>query len=334
MEAGARLRGGIAGCGFFGQIQLEAWRRMPEAEIVAAADPDPARAAAAAPRAYRTVEEMLDRERLDFLDIATRPESHLPLVRLAAARRVAVICQKPMAPDWQQCREMVHAAETGGIRLMIHENWRWQPWYRAAAERIRSGAIGRPVSYYFRSRKGDGLGAAPYPAQPYFKDMARLLIYETLVHNFDTARFLFGEIGSVFAQTRRLNPVIAAEDQALVLLTHEDGMLGTVDGHRFGWPDTPPLGDAVFEGEEDVLRLAPSGDLYLGDALAWKNTVTTGYRGDSVLATQRHFIECLGSGEAFETGAQEYLKTVAVVEAAYLSAARGAPATPAELQPE
>jgi len=41
---------------------------------------------------------MFDGERLDFVDVATRPDSHLPLVRLAAGRKTPVICQKSMAP--------------------------------------------------------------------------------------------------------------------------------------------------------------------------------------------------------------------------------------------
>ena len=80
------LRGGIIGCGFFAQFHIEAWRRMPEVELAAAVDPDLERTRKAAPRAYATAEEMLDTERLDFVDIATRPDSHAELVRLAASR--------------------------------------------------------------------------------------------------------------------------------------------------------------------------------------------------------------------------------------------------------
>ncbi len=325
-----KLRGGIAGCGFFGRIQLEAWRRMPEVRIVAAADNDLERARGDW-RSYATGEEMLESEPLDFLDIATRPEAHLPLVRAAAARGVAVICQKPMAPGWAQAIEMVRVAEAAGIRLMIHENWRWQPWYREARRLIRDGAIGSPVSYGFRARRSDGGGPGPYPAQPYFIDMPRLLIHETLVHHLDTARFLFGEISSVFCQLRRINPAIRGEDQALILMTHGDGLPGLIDGHRYGdYPDSPPLGEAWFEGASGALRVASSGDLWRDDRVVWRNTVTGGYRGDSVLSAQRHFIECLGSGSPFESGGREYLKTVAAVEACYRSAGRGASVDPGE----
>jgi predicted dehydrogenase len=314
-------KGALIGCGFFGQIQVEAWRRMEEAEIVAACDLDEAKAAASAPRAYTSPEEMLDRERPDFVDIATRPESHLPMVRLAAERAIPVICQKPMAPTWTEAVAIVETAEAAGVPLMVHENWRWQPWYRVVDRLIREGRIGRPLAYLMRTRAADGFGPEPYRRQPYFKDMPRLLIYETLVHHLDTARFLFGGIRAVYAEARRNNPHIRGEDQAIVMPSHESGLLGCIDGHRFAEyvRDSPVLGDALVEGETGRLAIHGNGDVYSGEERVWKNEVASGYRGDSVLATQRHFIRCLESGEAFESGGREYLQTFAAVEACYRS---------------
>jgi D-apiose dehydrogenase len=317
-----KMRGAIIGCGFFGGIQIEAWRRMPEIEIAIACDPDLHRARQFAPVAYASAEEMFSREKLDFVDIATRPEHHLSLVSLAMRAGVPAICQKPMAPSWAECIAMAEASETAGVRLMIHENWRWQPWYRAASEIIARGDIGRPVAYTFRTRKRDGLGDQPYTAQPYFRTMSRLLIYETLVHHIDTARYLFGEIQSVYAHKRTVNPLTAGEDQALLMLKHADDLPGIIDGHRFlnPEPDGPAMGEALFEGDAAALRLESTGDLYIGEKLCWKNQVSEGYRGDSVRRTQEHFIDCLRTGKQFESGARDYLRTVAAVEAAYKSA--------------
>jgi len=64
---------------------------------------------------------------------------------------------------------------------------------------------------------------------------------------------------------------------------------------------------------------APTGDVYRNNVLAWKNDVTAGYRGDSVRATQAHFISCLKDNSAFESCGREYLRTFATVEAAYRS---------------
>jgi predicted dehydrogenase len=315
------LKGGIIGCGFFAQRHIEGWRRIPEAEIVAAADPRLDRAQTFAGKAYASAEEMLESEHLDFVDIVTRADTHLPLVRLAVQRKIPVICQKPIAPDWGTALEIVDAAESAGVRLMVHENWRWQAWYRVAHQMIAHGDIGAPIGYGFRTRTRDGMGQEPYPKQTYFRRLRRLLIDEALVHHIDTARFLFGEIESVYAQASRRNPNITAEDQAILVLTHEAAVHGWIDGHRCldPDPDGPAMGDAFFDGERGTLSIPATGDVYRNGVLAWKNDVTVGYRGDSVRATEAHFISCLKDGLAFESGGREYLRTFAAVEAAYRS---------------
>lgn len=286
-----------------------------------AADPRLERAEKFASRAYRSAEEMFDHEPLDFVDIVTRSECHLPLVRLAAGKGIPVICQKPIAPDWATAREIVETAESAGVPLMVHENWRWQPWYRVAHEMLGRGDIGSPIGYGFRTRARDGIGDNPYPEQAYFRSSRRFIIDEVLVHHLDTARFLFGEIESIFAQASRRNPYMAAEDQAILVLTHKAGAHGWIDGHRFLAPDPdgPVMGDAFFEGELGTISIAGTGDVYRNNVLVWKNDIAAGYRGDSVRATQTHFVSCLKEGRPFESTGKAYLQTFAAVEAAYRS---------------
>jgi predicted dehydrogenase len=316
------LKGGLIGCGFFGQIQLEAWRRMDGVEIIAAADMDLERARSSAPRGYATAEEMMQSEELDFVDIATRPDTHLPLLRLALERGLPVIVQKPLAPSLEEAREMVRLA--AGQRVMAHENWRWQPWYRELRRRLKAGDIGAPVSYHFTMSSNDGYGETPYPNQPYFKQMPRLLMFESLIHPVDVARFCFGRIEKVFAVTRRRNPKIAGEDRAVVTLVHAE-VEGVVEGHRFVLPEPPgpAMGYSFVEGEKGHLRVWANGDLYAGSELVWRNTSEQGYKGDSVKATQEHFVSCLHSGEEFETHLQDYIESYAAVDAAYLSSHTG-----------
>jgi len=111
------LKGGLIGCGFFSQHHQEAWRRMPNVQIVAACDRQIERAQAAAVRAYCSAEEMLDAEDLDFVDIVTRSSAHLELISMAAERGLAIICQKPLAarlggrlPHRRDFRESSHPA--------------------------------------------------------------------------------------------------------------------------------------------------------------------------------------------------------------------------------
>ncbi len=317
------MKGGMIGCGWFAENHRQAWLRIPGVEIVAAADVQLDRAQRFAKRAYRSGEELLDREQLDFVDIATHVDSHLPLVKYAASKKIPIICQKPIAPDWASAVKLVDAAEAAGVRLMIHENWRWQPWYRVAHQMIANGDIGAPIGYGFRFRRGDGLGEEPYTEQAYFRKEPRLIIQVTLVHHMDTARFLFGEIDSVYAETSRRNPRIVAEDQAIIVLTHKNGIHGWVDGNRFLdlEPYGPAMGEAFFEGEQGVLSVLATGDLYRNNVKVWKNEVTGGPLGDSVWATQNHFIHCLEDGSEFESNGRSYLRTFAAVQAAYRSAA-------------
>ncbi|MDX2266977.1 MAG: Gfo/Idh/MocA family oxidoreductase [Bryobacter sp.] len=316
------LRGGLIGCGFFGQIQLEAWRRMEGVEIVAAADSNQERAQTSALRGYATAEEMLEREELDFVDIATRPDTHLPLLELALTKNLAVIVQKPLAPSLGEAWEMVKLAQ--GRRVMAHENWRWQPWHREMKRRLAAGDIGAPVAYHLTMTSNDGFGPTPYPNQPYFKDMPRLLMFESLIHPVDVARFWFGAIEKVFAVARRRNPGIAGEDRAVVTLVHA-ALEGVVEGHRFALPEPPgpAMGHALVEGEEGHLRVWANGHLYRGSELVWRNTVEAGYKGDSVKATQEHFVECLREGKEFETNLMDYWESVLAIEAAYESVRSG-----------
>ena len=332
------LRGAIIGCGFFARIQMEAWIRVEGAQMAAACDLDQSKAQAFAQdfalEAYMDVGRMLEEQRLDFVDIATRPSTHVALARQIASRGLPILCQKPMAERWEQAEQLVQAARDAGVRLMINENWRWQAWYRFLHRQIEEGAIGRPFGYSIQTRNRDGLGDSPYANQPYFKSMPRLLVFETLVHHLDTARFLFGDIDEVYCRTRRLNPAIAGEDAAWILVRHARGFEGVIDGNRASPPDQPgpAMEIARFEGFDGVLRLTHRGDVWLGAERLFEGTDLPGYRGDSCRATQQHFVDCLASGAEFETEGAEYLnRTFAAVEACYRSAAENRPVRLAEI---
>lgn len=315
----------MIGCGFFSQFHIDAWRRMPDVQIVAAVDPELDRARAVASRVYTNAEAMLDAEKLDFVDIVTRPSTHLPLIRLCAGRQLPSICQKPMAASWAEALEIVELAKRTQAPVMFHENWRWQPWYRKTRELLEKGAVGDVLAYSFRFRRGDGHGPDAFPAQPYFREMPRLLIYEAVVHQMDTSRFLFGEIREITARTHRHNPAIQGEDRCVLIQGHDRGLLGVIDGHRYqdAIPEGPAMGDLLVEGDRGALWVGANGEIRRNGEAVWTPPPLAGYKGDSVLATQRHFIDCLRAGRSFESGPEDYMKTFAAVEAAYRSAAEG-----------
>jgi predicted dehydrogenase/kynurenine formamidase len=332
-----KLRGVCVGAGYFSRFHLDAWGRIPEVEIVAVCDLDQAKAQRAAeeyhiPQTFANLETALDAVRPDFVDIITPPAAHLPLIELAAGRGLPVICQKPLAPDIETACKIARVVGRSGVPFMVHENFRFQPWHREIKRLLDRGAIGTKLhSLYFRSRPGDGWGADAYLArQPYFREMPRLLIHETGVHFIDVFRFLAGEVEEVYAALRRLNSVVRGEDAGLITFHFAGGAVGVWDANRYNeCNDLDPrytFGEFLVEGNGGSIRLATDGTLHLKklgqpeERHAYTHE-RRGFGGDCVYFTQRHFIERLQAGAPFETNIQDYLRTLAVQEAVYRSAA-------------
>jgi predicted dehydrogenase len=108
------LRFGLIGAGFWARAQLAAWGEVAGARCIAVADRDRAKAEALArsfgvPAAYGSAGELLDRERPDFVDVVSSPESHAEVVAEAARRGIPAICQKPLAPTLEEARAMARA---------------------------------------------------------------------------------------------------------------------------------------------------------------------------------------------------------------------------------
>lgn len=330
------MRGALVGCGYVSQFHLQAWRQVPGVEIAAVCDLDGRRAAERAARfsierTYTDVARMLKEVRPCFLDIATRPDSHLPLIREAAARGVHVLCQKPVAPSLAELEEMIRLCERAGVRLCVNENWRWRPWHREMRRRVSGGLIGRPFFLRFIGRAARPLRSDALRRQPYFAEMPRLIIYETAVHLIDTARSYLGDVRRVFARTRRVNPALAGEDLAVLVLEFAEDALALID---INWCSAPDGRDQRregchfrIEGTTGALTLEPGATITLHrpdePPRALPYDLPPDPYLDSYRASQAHFIHCLHTGEPFATGARETYNTMAAVFAAYHSAETG-----------
>ena len=333
------MRGVAVGAGYFAQFHYDAWERLGGLVALCDTDLDKAKATAKQyniPNVYTDVATMLDATKPDFLDIITPPTSHLPLVRLAAEHGIAVLCQKPLAPTLAEAEALVEVAEKAPLRLMVHENFRFQPWHREIKRQLESGVIGQLQSLTIRTRLGDGWQDDAYLArQPYFRTMPRLLIFETGVHFLDLMRFFGGELSRVSAWLHQRNPDIAGEDSGLVIAELARGARATWDADRYAEPlDThdPRLtfGEFLLEGSSGRLRLETSGRLtrkVLGQpeeeiSYPWE---PRGFAGDSVHATLTHFLDALNSSSPFETEGRDYLTTLTTQEAVYRAAETGYP---------
>ncbi|MCA0012304.1 Gfo/Idh/MocA family oxidoreductase [Mesorhizobium sp. B292B1B] len=333
------LRGALIGCGFFAVNQMHAWRDIEGASIVAICDRDPERLRIVGDqfgvtRRYTDAAELFAAETLDFVDIATTVGSHRPLVEMAAAHGVPVICQKPFAPTLGDAKAMVAACAKAGVPLMVHENFRWQSPIQAVRAALDSGEIGTPFFGRISFRSGYDV----FSGQPYLATGKRFIIEDLGIHILDIARFLLGDVTSLTARTTRINPAIAGEDVATMLMDHAGGATSVVDCSYATKLATEPFPETLIEldGADGTIRLAQGYRLTvtgksgtrMSDVspplLPWASRPWHNIQ-ESVLAIQRHWVDCLASGKEPATSGADNLKTFALVEAAYAGAASREP---------
>jgi len=339
------LRGGMVGAGVWSENQLDAWQKVSGAKISALCDRIPDRLEQVANRfeihqRYTDPGEMIARENLDFLDICVRPASHAQLIRLAVLHRLPVICQKPFCTSLTEAVAVVQTCNRADARLMINENFRWQPWYRKVREILDSGIIGEPFFVKIEERARTTLPHFDHP-QAYLAEMPNLILYEMGVHYLDTLRFLFGMPAAITARLHHISPLMQGEDVQVILLDYPH-LTAVIESSWVSVPipgiDAPADGSPALisrlevDGSQGTLSLAVDGTLSLytdrGDK-TWHFSPDT--EADGRRATLQHFIDCLHDGCPFETGGSDNLETMALVWAGYRSAEALTTLSPAEL---
>ncbi|MEM7526069.1 MAG: Gfo/Idh/MocA family oxidoreductase [Pseudomonadota bacterium] len=336
------LRVLLIGAGYFARFHLEAWYRIEGVEVVAVADLDHGKAEALAREVcgdghritiggdvWRLIEDCAP----DIVDIASPPPTHLAMIgaAYAAPSTKIVVCQKPFCGGLEGGRRAVALAAGDGRPLVVHENFRFQPWYREIRRILAEGAFGVVYQTAFFLRPGDGQGPNAYLArQPYFQHMPRFLVHETAVHWIDTFRYLMGDAEAVYADLRRLNEAIAGEDAGHIVFSWADGRRALFDGNRLAdhAAENPRLtmGEARIDCERGGLFLDGYGSIWqrsFGEG-QWTERETTypktGFGGECVQALQSHIVAHLRDGAALENEAAAYLWVQEAEEAVYRAA--------------
>ncbi len=332
------LRFAIFGTGFWARYQLAAWRELKGIQCVALYNRTRSKAEALAaefgvPAVYDDPAALLDHEQLDFIDIITDVDTHSQFVQMAAERKIAVICQKPMAAALATAQSMVDACHKADVPYFIHENWRWQTPIREIERLLKSGVIGTP----FRARIDMISGFSVYANQPFLKQLDQFILTDLGSHILDVARFLFGEAETLYCRTQRIHTDIKGEDVATVMMTM--GGRTTVIC-EMAYAENPlereyfPQTFIFIEGEHGSLELGPDFWVRLttkeGTHLrrcpppryAWADPAYDVVHS-SIVPCNADILRALsGQGEAETTG-NDNLKTVKLVFAAYESASKG-----------
>lgn len=245
-------------------------------------------------------------------------------------------------PAWQATpdAELVALCDRAGVRFMVMEMWRHIPAYKDMRRYLDAGLIGPVHAMRIVGRRRPMNRSHPVnPEQPYFAEMPKLYVYEMAIHWIDGARYLMGDVESVYARMAKVNPIIAGEDAALVVLGHAGGGTTLLDGNWANPEDSPrPAGDGgvLLEGRDGSLRYdALEGELrhITTDTV----TVLERYPGPPQ-GIQAAFDNCIGDfagalrwGREFVSSGTDNLETLAATLAAYDSVAKGTAVSPADV---
>jgi dTDP-4-amino-4,6-dideoxygalactose transaminase/predicted dehydrogenase len=317
----ARERIAIIGCGRIGQWHLRAYRRHPEAAIVAVADVDFERARAMAAEvganAYRSHSEMLASETLDAASVCSVPSTHHNITIDLLEAGVHVLCEKPLALTVAELREMLDKARTANRLLMPAFKYRFHEEVENARRLLATGSLGRILT--FRVMFGGQLDmAGTWYVRPEISGGG--VIIDNGPHALDLVRHLMGEIADISADATA-SQAYGVEDTSKLTVRLEDGTVGTID---LSWALAVPA-RAYLEifGEQGTVLADLQGVTYRYKTWSdWKRLPNrTGFE-DTFVQQAGHFLDAIRRKHPPVVTAEDALKPQILIEAVYESIRR------------
>lgn len=324
------MRVAIVGTGFMGGVHAEAWSQT-DARLVAFVGRPGVHGETLAnkhgARFATNLEQVLSD--VDVIDICTPTHLHAEFTLRAAATGKHVICEKPLALTVTEGQMMIRACRAAGVRLLVAHVLRFFPEYRLAWELTARGEIGQPAVLRL-SR----CAFRPHKPDNWFADPARSggMILDLMVHDFDYARWIAGDVARVFARTTRTSGQPDETDHALAILTHRGGAISHLEG---SWAYPPPTFRTRFEiaGTRGLIEFdgpaTAAVEVHLRNSeVAARHDVPlpTGSFQENPYTTQiRLFHESLVRGTEPPVSAEDGLMAVQLARAAIESARLGLP---------
>jgi inositol 2-dehydrogenase len=230
-----RVRVGLVGLGRMGRFHAANLAgRIPLADLVRIVDADEG-VARDLSEGLRGVEwstdyaDLLEDSEIEAVVIASPTPLHADMIEAAANAGKHVFCEKPISLDIERTYEAIEAARAAGVKLQVGFHRRFDPDYRRAWQKIAADEVGEV--YLFRTSLRD----MQAPGFDYIKGSGGFFADVTL-HDFDTARWLIGEIEEVIALGAALSDPGFEEvgdiDNAVVTVRFAGGALGVIDNSR------------------------------------------------------------------------------------------------------
>ncbi len=325
------------GAGRMGMTHLHNLVSIPGVHVRVVADTRLAAAqnGAAIVRAERASDDLdaaIHASDVDVVLIGTPTNTHADLIEKCVRAGKPVWCEKPVALTLEDTMRVVGAGESSGVPVMIGFMRRFDPGYAAAKRKIEAGEVGRIER--FRAISCD---FTP-PPLAYVRTSGGIFV-DMLVHDFDLARFLVGEVEQVSAWGSVLiDPGYADAgdvDTAVAMLRFTSGALGVLEGSRrttWGYDIRTEIAGSqarlVIEAPQKTPLLTSRGLGYAGDHYeSFPDRFAAAYR-----AELDYFFECLRAGTAPAPGVRDALESLRVALAATKSMSEGRPVKVAEIK--
>jgi scyllo-inositol 2-dehydrogenase (NAD+) len=234
-----KLNVGIIGLGRLGSLYADyCTNRLPHANLVAVSDvrEEVAREIAqkfGASHWYKDYRDLLANDEVEAILVVTPTSLHKAVVIDAANAGKAIFCEKPLSISVGECKEMQQVVEETGAFFQMGFMRRFDSAYVAAKKKIEDGVIGKRVQYKATSRDRER------PSLEFLKpEHSGGLFVDMGIHDFDIARWLMGEVKSVYTVAGVLAypemEEIGDVDNAIVNMYFENGTLGAIDLSRNG----------------------------------------------------------------------------------------------------
>jgi predicted dehydrogenase len=213
----------------------------PEARVVALCDSNPKTLAQAAEKTgvtatFSDYHELLKRDDVTAVIIATPNVSHGPITLAAAAAGKHVLCEKPIAMNFSEAVAMATACDKANVRHMTAFTYRFVPAMRYMTHLVRSGNIGTP--YHFRAQRFQDWGDRNLGWRQVKKLAGSGELGDMLTHRIDYGHILVGPIKKLVADERRLvdtragNAPSDVDDWVAVLARYVSGATGVLESTK------------------------------------------------------------------------------------------------------
>lgn len=294
---------------------------------VASRDPERARAFADAfdvPRSYGAYEDLLEDDGIDAVYVPLPNAAHAEWTIRAADAGLDVLCEKPLAVDADQAREVAAHCEDRGVTLMEAFMYRYHPRTERAIELAREElADVRSVSASFKFALYDDPGNVRLS-----EELAGGSLMDVGCYAVSAARQFLGEPDRVYAHTHDSRGA-GVDTELAGVLEYDDGSSARIASGL----DTPKVQRYRVEATNGWLEVADAFDAPLDEPLELeyridgRHAVETFDPVDHYRLQVEHFADCVASGARPRTDADEAIANMRVVDALAESAARGDPRT-------